>query len=46
MKIYKMSFELFDTLNVSSQMLELKQKYNGSFYLDYDETVRQLRGIE
>jgi|TARA_B110000444_G_scaffold243451_1_gene261875 hypothetical protein len=38
--------ELFDTLNVSSQMLELKQKYNGSFYLDYDETVKQLRGIE
>jgi|TARA_R110002073_G_scaffold134566_1_gene282320 hypothetical protein len=37
---------LFESLNVNAMMLELKQKYNGSFYLDYDETVRQLRGIE
>jgi hypothetical protein len=31
---------------VKPQMDELKRKYNGSFYLDYDETVRQLRGIK
>tara|TARA_R110001592_G_scaffold306091_1_gene578973 strand:+ start:1762 stop:2646 length:885 start_codon:yes stop_codon:yes gene_type:complete len=37
---------LFESLNVNAMMLELKQKYNGSFYLDYDETVKQLRGIE
>tara|TARA_R110000751_G_scaffold307551_2_gene429376 strand:+ start:358 stop:1242 length:885 start_codon:yes stop_codon:yes gene_type:complete len=38
--------DLFESLDVGSQMKELKEKYNGSFYLDYDETVRQLRGIK
>ena len=38
--------ELFESLHVKPQMDELKRKYNGSFYLDYDETVRQLRGIK
>jgi len=38
--------DLFNSLNVRSMMNELKQQYNGSYYLDYDETVKQLRGIE
>jgi len=38
--------DLFESLNVRAMMTDLKEKYNGSFYLDYDETVKQLRGIE
>lgn len=38
--------DLFESLEVRSMMSGLKEKYNGSFYLNYDETIRQLRGIE
>lgn len=38
--------ELFASLNVRANMRYFTERYNGHFYLDYDETVKRLRGIE
>ena len=38
--------DLFASLNVKANMRYFVERYNGSFYLDYDETVKQLRGIK
>ena len=38
--------DLFTELNVLANMRYFTERYNGSFYLNYDETVKRLRGIE
>jgi len=37
--------DLFTELNVLANMRYFTERYNGSFYLEYDETVKRLRGI-